>query len=130
MIWRWEFSGPFSFYDYVKGKGKWDYKTQVATTPWIPDNGAFRVFGKKMTVEELGNLNYGFTGAAVHFPPAVLRMAGGIVAIKNNGINWSDWWYDFDSKEDFEMVQLGIDMEYYVLSCGMSIEEALKWIWK
>ena len=97
VIWRWEFSGPISFYNHVKDKGKWDYKTQISNTEWIPDNGVFKVFGKRMTVEQLGNLNYGFTGSAVHFPAPILRMAGGIVAIKNNGINWSDWWYDFDS---------------------------------
>ena len=48
----------------------------------------FSVNGKKMTAEQLGNINYGFTGSVLGFPAPVLRMAGGFGAIKNSGINW------------------------------------------
>lgn len=122
-------SGPYQFYSAVKDGGAWDYKRRPDGTDWIPFNGEFQVLGKTMTAEQLGNLNYGFTGAATHFPASVLHMAGGIVAIKNNGINWSDWWYDFDSKEDYEMIQAGINI-YYLVWWGYSIEDAFKEVWK
>ena len=52
------------------------------------------------------------------------------MAIKNSGINWEDWWYDFDSKEDAEMIQLGIDMEYLMTITGYSTDEAVDFFWK
>ena len=90
----------------------------------------FSVNGKKMTAEQLGNINYGFTGSVLGFPAPVLRMAGGFGAIKNSGINWEDWWYDFDSKEDAEMIQLGIDMEYLMTITGYSTDEVVDFFWK
>ena len=69
-------------------------------------------------------------GSVLGFPAPVLRMAGGFVAIKNSGINWEDWWYDFDSKEDAEMIQLGIDMEYLMTITGYSTDEVVDFFWK
>ncbi len=128
--WGWELDGPFEFYNAVKDRGKWDYKRLPKGSEWIPRNGVFSVNGKKMTAEQLGNINYGFTGSAMGFPAPVLRMAGGFVAIKNSGINWEDWWYDFDSKEDAEMIQLGIDMEYLMTITGYSTDEVVDFFWK
>ena len=128
--WGWELDGPFEFYDAVKDGGKWDYKLHPDGSEWIPRNGVFSVNGKKMTAEQLGNINYGFTGSAMGFPAPVLHMAGGFVAIKNSGINWEDWWYDFDSKEDAEMIQLGIDMEYLMTITGYSTDEVVDFFWK
>ena len=128
--WGWELDGPFEFYDAVKDRGKWDYKRLPKGSEWIPRNGVFSVNGKKMTAEQLGNINYGFTGSVLGFPAPVLRMAGGFVAIKNSGINWEDWWYDFDSKEDAEMIQLGIDMEYLMTITGYSTDEVVDFFWK
>ena len=128
--WGWELDGPFEFYDAVKDGGKWDYKLHPDGSEWIPRNGVFSVNGKKMTAEQLGNINYGFTGSVLGFPAPVLRMAGGFVAIKNSGINWEDWWYDFDSKEDAEMIQLGIDMEYLMTITGYSTDEVVDFFWK
>ena len=128
--WGWELDGPFEFYDAVKDGGKWDYKRLPKGSEWIPRNGVFSVNGKKMTAEQLGNINYGFTGSVLGFPAPVLRMAGGFVAIKNSGINWEDWWYDFDSKEDAEMIQLGIDMEYLMTITGYSTDEVVDFFWK
>ena len=128
--WGWELDGPFEFYDAVKDRGKWDYKRRPKGSEWIPRNGVFSVNGKKMTAEQLGNINYGFTGSVLGFPAPVLRMAGGFVAIKNSGINWEDWWYDFDSKEDAEMIQLGIDMEYLMTITGYSTDEVVDFFWK
>ena len=128
--WGWELDGPFEFYNAVKDRGKWDYKRRPKGSEWIPRNGVFSVNGKKMTAEQLGNINYGFTGSVLGFPAPVLRMAGGFVAIKNSGINWEDWWYDFDSKEDAEMIQLGIDMEYLMTITGYSTDEVVDFFWK
>ena len=128
--WGWELDGPFEFYDAVKDGDKWDYKRLPKGSEWIPRNGVFSVNGKKMTAEQLGNINYGFTGSAMGFPAPVLHMAGGFVAIKNSGINWEDWWYDFDSKEDAEMIQLGIDMEYLMTITGYSTDEVVDFFWK
>ena len=128
--WGWELDGPFEFYNAVKDGGKWDYKLHPDGSEWIPRNGVFSVNGKKMTAEQLGNINYGFTGSVLGFPAPVLRMAGGFVAIKNSGINWEDWWYDFDSKEDAEMIQLGIDMEYLMTITGYSTDEVVDFFWK
>jgi len=128
--WGWELDGPFEFYDAVKDGGKWDYKLHPDGSEWIPRNGVFSVNGKKMTAEQLGNINYGFTGSVLGFPAPVLHMAGGFVAIKNSGINWEDWWYDFDSKEDAEMIQLGIDMEYLMTITGYSTDEGVDFFWK
>ena len=128
--WGWELDGPFEFYNAVKDRGKWDYKRRPKGSEWIPRNGVFSVNGKKMTAEQLGNINYGFTGSVLGFPAPVLHMAGGFVAIKNSGINWEDWWYDFDSKEDAEMIQLGIDMEYLMTITGYSTDEVVDFFWK
>ena len=128
--WGWELDGPFEFYDAVKDGGKCDYKRLPKGSEWIPRNGVFSVNGKKMTAEQLGNINYGFTGSVLGFPAPILRMAGGFVAIKNSGINWEDWWYDFDSKEDAEMIQLGIDMEYLMTITGYSTDEVVDFFWK
>ena len=128
--WGWELDGPFEFYNAVKDRGKWDYKRRPKGSEWIPRNGVFSVNGKKMTAEQLGNINYGFAGSVLGFPAPVLRMAGGFVAIKNSGINWEDWWYDFDSKEDAEMIQLGIDMEYLMTITGYSTDEVVDFFWK
>ena len=128
--WGWELDGPFEFYNAVKDRGKWDYKRRPKGSEWRPRNGVFSVNGKKMTAEQLGNINYGFTGSVLGFPAPVLRMAGGFVAIKNSGINWEDWWYDFDSKEDAEMIQLGIDVEYLMTITGYSTDEVVDFFWK
>ena len=128
--WGWELDGPFEFYNAVKDRGKWDYKRRPKGSEWIPRNGVFSVNGKIMTAEQLGNINYGFTGSVLGFPAPVLHMAGGFVAIKNSGINWEDWWYDFDSKEDAEMIQLGIDMEYLMTITGYSTDEVVDFFWK
>ena len=104
---------------------------RAALLPFKRNSGyVFSVNGKKMTAEQLGNINYGFTGSVLGFPAPVLRMAGGFVAIKNSGINWEDWWYDFDSKEDAEMIQLGIDMEYLMTITGYSTDEVVDFFWK
>lgn len=97
LIWSGNSNGAFDFYKYVKDNGDWDYKRQIKKSDWIPSNGVFKVFGKAMTAEELGNFNFGFTGTIVGFTDSMLHWGAGIVAIKNNGVNWSDWRYSFDS---------------------------------
>ena len=38
--------------------------------------------------------------------------------------------YDFDSKEDAEMIQLGIDMEFLMTITGYSTDEVVDFFWK
>ena len=130
LIWSGNSNGAFDFYKYVKDNGDWDYKRQIKKSDWIPSNGVFKVFGKAMTAEELGNFNFGFTGTIVGFPDNILHWGAGIVAIKNNGVNWSDWRYSFDSKEDYMIIQQGINMANYITYRGYSVEEALEIVWK
>lgn len=75
-------------------------------------------------------LCFGFTGTIVGFPDNILHWGAGIVAIKNNGVNWSDWRYSFDSKEDYRIIQQGIIMANYITYRGYSVEEALEIVWK
>ena len=130
LIWSGNSNGAFDFYKYVKDNGDWDYKRQIKKSDWIPSNGVFKVFGKAMTAEELGNFNFGFTGTIVGFTDSMLHWGAGIVAIKNNGVNWSDWRYSFDSKEDYRIIQQGIIMANYITYRGYSVEEALEIVWK
>ena len=130
LIWSGNSNGAFDFYKYVKDNGDWDYKRQIKKSDWIPSNGVFKVFGKAMTAEELGNFNFGFTGTIVGFTDSMLHWGAGIVAIKNNGVNWSDWRYSFDSKEDYMIIQQGINMANYITYRGYSVEEALEIVWK
>ena len=106
--WVHSFTGIYKFYKHVRSGGEWDYKQKDNYPDWMPEDGIFEVNGVEVTAEELGNINYGLTGRAMHFISSVLYIAGGLVAIKNNGIKWSDWWTDFDSKEDHESIRKGI----------------------
>lgn len=127
--WGWELDGPFEFYDAVKDGANGTTSDVQKEVSGYRGTVFFRK-RQKMTAEQLGNINYGFTGSVLGFPAPVLRMAGGFVAIKNSGINWEDWWYDFDSKEDAEMIQLGIDMEYLMTITGYSTDEVVDFFWK
>ena len=97
------FSGRFLFFLKVKSKGEWDYK--VKKPSWA-SGGKFKAFGLILTTEQLGNFNYGLTGAAMYFSPAVLFAGGGFVAIRGNSAG--QWKYYFDSRADHFWVALGI----------------------
>ncbi len=68
----------------VKGGGKWDYK---------------RIYGLS-TAEDLGNFNYGATGAALNFSLETLSMAGGIVQIYSGTSKWNYIDSFFDDPRD------------------------------
>ena len=97
------FIGRFLFFLKVKSKGEWDYK--VKKPSWA-SGGKFKAFGLILTTEQLGNFNYGLTGAAMYFSPAVLFAGGGFVAIRGNSAG--QWKYYFDSRADHFWVELGI----------------------
>ena len=98
--------GIFRFYNAVKNYGVWDYKRKGRAPSWAK-SGKFYAFGRTMTTEQLGNLNFGFTGASMGFSPAILFAGGGFVAIKG-GASWKDWKYFFDSRSDHRWIALGI----------------------
>ena len=106
-IWKYiPFYGAIRFYKSVRDNGVWDYKRSNRSPQWAK-NGYFYAFGCRMTTEQLGNFNFGFTGASMGFSPATLFAGGGYVAIKH-GASWEDWLYYFDSKEDHKWIALGI----------------------
>ena len=98
--------GAYLFYKHVKNNGDWDYKCSNKRPSWAK-SGYFYAFGYRMTVEQLGNFNFGFTGASMGFSPAILFAGGGYVAIRNK-TTWKDWKYFFDSKSDHKWIALGI----------------------
>ena len=97
------FIGRFLFFFKVKNGGEWDYK--VNKPSWVSGK-KFKAFGLILTTEQLGNFNYGLTGAAMYFSPAVLFAGGGFVAIRGNSAG--QWKYYFDSRADHFWVALGI----------------------
>lgn len=98
--------GKVLFYKAVRDNGIWDYKLKKRRPSWAK-SGKFRSFGIIMTTEQLGNFNFGFTGASMGFSPATLFAGGGFVAIKHC-TTWKDWKYFFDTKEDHKWIALGI----------------------
>lgn len=106
-IWKWlPIYGQIKFYKAVRDGGIWDYKLKNRRPSWAK-SGSFCAFGRTITTEQLGNLNFGFTGASMGFSPATLFAGGGYVAIKHNA-SWKDWKYFFDQKEDHLWIALGI----------------------
>ncbi|RIJ84560.1 type IV secretion protein Rhs [Ralstonia solanacearum] len=87
---------PFWFYDQVRNKGPWDYKQQGAQ------------------YQDLGNFNYGATGAAFGFPDTILyRMAGW--AQRQAGTSKPAWGHPLgsspygDDPDDQEQIRHGIE---------------------
>lgn len=103
--------GQLQFYYAVKMGGMWDYKYVKGTINrhplWMATDGKFIAYGINMTDESLGNLNYGFTGAAMGFSPSVIYSGGGYVAISSSS-PWRDWVYYFDSEDDHFWIAVGI----------------------
>lgn len=100
--------GWFNFYYAVRNYGVWDYKRDNRQPSWTAAGGYFSAYFVNMDCEILGNLNFGFTGAATGFSPKTLFNGGGIVAVKGRTATWEDWCYYFDSKEDHKWIAFGI----------------------
>jgi hypothetical protein len=79
----------------VKGGGRWDYKS---------------VYGLELG-EDMGNFNYGATGAALGFSEDALLLAAGFVQIVSGTASLSYINSNFDDPHDQEMIKHGID--YY-----------------
>lgn len=97
------------FYQKVDHGGDWDYK--VTSLGWAPDDGKFLVAGEVMDIHQLGNINYGFVGAALGLHDTMIYAGGGFAASYKDGslnIHWENWASLFDDPDDFVMVYLGI----------------------
>ena len=103
--WAWDF-GLCEFIDHVNVNGDWDYK--LKPPEWMPANNKFSFAGINMTAADLGNLNYGFTGAAMGFTRETLLAAGGFIAIYKNGDSGGIEYY-FDAEIDYYYINVGID---------------------
>ena len=95
------------FYNYVKSRGKWDYKANPPD--WMPSDKKFSAFGCNMTAADLGNLNYGMTGMVVGFSRQTLLTAGGFVAVTEDGDSNGILYY-YDGKDDYFFINLGITL--------------------
>lgn len=71
------------FYLKVKPKATWDYKNENSwklefDVPYLENKGKFMWNNRVTTSEELGNINYGYTGTLMGIPPIILFIGGGI----------------------------------------------------
>ncbi|MGE5579276.1 MAG: S8 family serine peptidase [Bacillota bacterium] len=102
------------WYSFVQPFGKWDYKRTFAKElAWFPETGVCTFDGKFITAEELGNINYGYTGIAAGFGPKTLFTGGGWAAEREGtaGIDRGGPYYG-DSMHDHFAIQWGIDLYY------------------
>jgi hypothetical protein len=122
--WRSDFpNGKIQFYHAVSNDGIWDYKLPNRFLPWFDENGNFSAYNIDMNGEILGNINYGFAGAATGFTPVTIFAGGGYLAIKNQTAKWTDYYYYFDEKDDHQWIAFGI-MLYSLVDPDYSSEVA------
>lgn len=76
-------SSGFQFYEKVRNKGEWDYKQKSE----YQDTFLFR--GAPVQAQDLGNLNFGYTGKALGLPDDVLLTGAGIAQIKAGNSTFS-----------------------------------------
>ena len=127
------------FYSKVNHNGEWDYKRNPPD--WIsqeefekyksatrfkvkmvclPDeNGNFPEDGA-MTLEQFGNLHYGYIGSAMGIPADILFAGGGYAAISGGTAKIEDRDTYYDSREDNQWIAYGILL--YKAQHGQEIE--------
>ena len=104
----------YMWYDLVRPGGSWDYKvTYSKKLSWMPEYGVCMYDGKFITAEELGNINYGYTGTALGFGSKTLFTGGGWAAQREKTADTSlGAPYYGDSVHDHNTIQWGIDIYY------------------
>ncbi len=94
----------------VQAKGDWDYKTDSELKlPWFPEYGVCTYNGQYITLETLGNINYGYTGTYLSFSPKSIFTGAGWAAGADNS---SSAPYYGDTELDHNNIQWGIDLYY------------------
>ena len=103
-----------AFFDNSKESGAWNYRN---SDNWEDDLGIpfpgdkkFLLCGRAITVEDFGNINYGFVGASMGISPTILYMGGGYakigLSLKLFKILFKP--YYGDDPNDHEAVEFGI----------------------
>ena len=105
-----KFQGAMDFYNLVKSKGDWDYKSEPAD--WMPEDGRFLFNGTVMDASDFGNLNYGFTGAAFGFSVTTLLSGAGYAALTDEGASIGTCLTLYDDPSDTKMILSGILLCY------------------
>ena len=95
------------FYNQVNHNAPIDYKVKDRRPWWTFNKRNFYFRGKKITLEEYGNINYGYVGKALGIPDWILYAGGGYAAITGHGDTGSIGTF-FDSQEDHENIAWGI----------------------
>ena len=102
------------FYQQVRNKGPWDYKQSTTMND-------FGVPNFPSPYEDLGNFNYGATGAALGLPLDALLIGGGLAATRSHpetsGTTW-DRLFDLAAADDLtDQVQILQGYQYYKSGC-------------
>jgi len=90
----------------VKSGGPWDYKlTYGPSTP-------YKFLGRVINGDDLGNINYGYTGTSAAFSRQLLLTGAGYANIIDNGLKIAlkDWSSHFDQPRDQDMVNWGVNL--------------------
>lgn len=91
----------------VRGGGDWDYKEDLGLTTKYSCAIGSQVFF--LTGEQIGNINYGYTGKAASIPDFNLKSAAGLIQILSDTSDWSYWDSYFDQPTDQAEIQRGIN---------------------
>lgn len=99
------FASSLQFYHKVKNKGEWDLKQ-------FPEyQGTFEFNGVVVQGQDLGNINFGYTGKALGLPDWVLLMGAGAAQIMAGTSNFSFVFASFgDDLRDQVYIMYGINL--------------------
>ena len=94
----------------VRNGGAWDYKTPAANG----GRGYYFFNGKLVNANDFGNMNYGYTGAAIGMGSNVLVDAAGVVegydaGRTNNGITLANVSGNFNAPGNTAGIRLGVN---------------------
>lgn len=93
--------GLIWFADQFKEGGAFDFKrTGIGE---IDPGAQLVVDGETYTMEDLGNIHYGFVGAAIGIPETVLKLGSLYNHLSKHG-NWNE------DPRDYEMISLGVEL--------------------
>ena len=99
------------FYNQVNHGAPMDYKSAGRHPWWTLGCNKFYFRGRMITIEEYGNLNYGYVGKALDIPDQMIFAGGGFATFTKKGSDRSDRPdYYFDSEEDHANIGWGIDI--------------------
>ena len=93
------------FIQKVRTNGEWDLKNNQ-----YPYKQQFIYNGKTYSGEDIGNIHFGYVGAAV-YSPAFLHFGAGVYQLYS-GTRWEYWDTMFDEPQDSEMISYGIQLYY------------------